>query len=102
MLEFCQSDTDLLELDPFASIHHINDVIRRCQDEEAIENLSDGRGREPIEDTIFHSAPEVSIFGVFLTYTTFNYMSKILTRLESWRKDRPVLFSCSHLYILRF
>ena len=63
MLEFCQSDTDLLELDPFASIHHINDVIRRCHAEEALDNSSHDRGHESIENTIFHSAPEVSIFG---------------------------------------
>ena len=64
MLEFCQSDTDLLELDPFASIHHINDVIRRCHDEdEGVADPSHSREQESIEDTIFHSAPEVSIFG---------------------------------------
>ena len=63
MLKFCQSDTDLLEADPFASIHHIRDVIRRCHEEEALEKSSHDRGQESIDDTIFHSAPEHSIYG---------------------------------------
>ena len=87
MLEFCQSDTDLLELDPFASIHHINDVIRRCHEDEALGGSSGSPVHEAIEDTIFHSAPEVSIFGRIILFPSHRTICQC--HLQTWTSAFP-------------